>query len=112
MTETSAEEPRFEIDRITVVRVSGTLDARAVGHLERICRDLIHDHGVAHLLLDLTSGYDPESLVPAVVESVDAWMTERGSSLELRLPSSPTEELIELANDVVTFAVVDPTDGS
>ncbi len=88
--------------------MGGAVDAASVGHLERICSDLVHDHGVTELLLDLTAAVDPEGLLPALVEAVDTWVSDRGGTLELRLPASPTDELVELAADVPTFAPVDP----
>ncbi len=107
------DAPRFDIGRITVVRAAGELDERAVGQLEHIVRDLVHDHGVTDLLLDVTAAIDPNHVLRDLVESIQGWIDERGGTFELRVPSPSelTEELVDLAGEVAAYAPLEVGEG-
>lgn len=112
MTAASSGAPRFEIGRITVVRASGELNDHAAAQLEHILRDLVLDHGVTDLLLDLTSAVDPGNALRDVVEATRTWVDERQGTFELRLPTPLTEELVDLASEVAVFAPLEVPDDS
>ena len=98
MTNTS-----FEVTRAIVLRVGGPIDRDAVAQLRRILTDLIDDHDVTDLVIDLTHATEVGAQTTDVLDWAQHRLTEAGGQLELRLPSAPTEALVEISADVPTF---------
>ncbi len=93
----------FSISRTIVVRATGTIDLDGITQLDSILRDLIHEHGITDLVLDLSSvdHIDPRSA--GLLDWVQDSLTQRGGVLELRLPTAPSDHLIGMSAEIPSF---------
>ena len=112
MRDMVSESPfQVQVLRTTMVRVTGTLDDEACTRLERILLDLIQNHGISGLVVDL-SGADAIGHAAALtLESAQTHMEQIGGHLEVRAPAESPTELVDLAEDIPTFVPID-TGGS
>lgn len=103
MSDVDPAKPQIQVGTIVVVRVSGPVDAVQTGHLARILDDLISNHGVRELMIDLSAAEELSDDLVGLLDDVQVRVASQGGVLELRLPSSPPTELANLAEEVPTF---------
>lgn len=96
------------IKRTTVVHVTGTVGDRDADGLERIVLDLIQNHGIRDLSVDLSATRSLDPRVAHVLEGVQKLIDDVGGSLAVRTPPEPADELVEMAEDVSTFVALTP----
>lgn len=94
---------QVKIKRTTVVHVSGTVGSADEEGLRRILLDLIQNHGIRDLAVDLSATDDVAPGVAAVLEDVQKLVDDVGGSFLVRTPPEPSTELVEMAEDVSTF---------
>ncbi len=106
----SAADGAFDvaITRTTVVRVSGTADQDSSGRLDRILRDLIQNHGIRDLAVDLSGTDHLGPGIAKTLEGIQALMEQLDGCLLVRTPIEPPDDLVELAEDVSTFVRLEP----
>jgi hypothetical protein len=93
----------FSISRTIVVRATGTIDVDGISQLDSILRDLIHEHGITDLVLDLSAVVHIDPRSAGLLDWVQDALTKRGGMLELRLPTVPSEDLIGMSADIPSF---------
>ncbi len=102
----SDDDFQVAITRTTVVRVSGSVGEGDTDGLERILLDLIQNHGIRDLAVDLSSTREVAPGVAAVLEGIQRLLDDRGGSFLVRTPPEPSTELVEMAEDVSTFVAL------
>jgi anti-anti-sigma regulatory factor len=102
----SDDDFQVAIKRTTVVHVSGTVTSRDEEGLERILLDLIQNHGIRDLAVDLSATHHVAPGVATVLESVQKLIDDVGGSFLVRTPPEPSTELVEMAEDVSTFVAL------
>lgn len=109
---TSGEKPgaTFSITRSLIIRASGTIDGPSASSLERILNDLINDHEVTNLVLDLSLVVAMDEEVGGIIDRTQASLASLGGLLELRLPHNAPTHFVGLDSDVPTFVQIDPAD--
>ena len=109
---TSGEQPgaTFSITRSLVIRATGTIDGPSASSLERILNDLINDHEVTNLVLDLSLVAAMTAEVGGIIDRTHAGLASLGGLLELRLPHNAPTGFVDLGSDTPTFVQIDPAD--
>lgn len=109
MDQEPSGETLFKVSRTVVVRATGPVDEAAAGMLRRILLDLIDDHGVGDLVVDLSKSSHLHDAVGSVLDEAQQRVTAMSGLMELRLPADTTDELVELSGDIPTFVPMDPS---
>ena len=102
----SDDDFQVAIKRTTVVHVSGTITTRDEEGLRRILLDLIQNHGIRDLAVDLSATRGLSPGVATVLESVQKLIDDVGGSFLVRTPPEPSTELVGMAEDVSTFVAL------
>lgn len=102
--------PTFEVTRTIVLRVGGPIEPNSASQLRRILSDLIDDHGVTDLVIDLTRATGVDSEIADVLDWTRQRLTASDGQLELRLPLSPVKALINISTDVPSFVPLNDED--
>lgn len=104
----SDDDFQVAIKRTTVVHVSGTITTADEEGLRRILLDLIQNHGIRDLAVDLSAARGLARGVATVLESVQKLIDDVGGSFLVRTPPEPSTELVEMSEDVSTFVALSP----
>lgn len=96
------------VTRTTVVRVHQELDAVGCRQLERILDDLVVHQGAADLIVDLSNAGRFDEQLRSILDTTKEQLSAHGGILEVRTPPEPTVELLDIVENVATFAPVDP----
>lgn len=94
------------IKRTTVVHVTGNVAESDAEDLERIVLDLVQNHGIRDLSVDLSGTRSLDPRVAQVLEGIQKLVDDVGGSLVVRTPPEPSDELVELAEEVSTFVAL------
>ena len=103
-----SDDFQVAIKRTTVVHVSGSVDEGDTNGLERILLDLIQNHGIRDLAVDLSTAVDVAPSIARVLEDIQKLIDDVGGSFVVRTPPEPSTELVEMAEDVSTFVPLTP----
>ena len=101
-----SDDFQVAIKRTTVVHVSGSVDEGDTNGLERILLDLIQNHGIRDLAVDLSATHDVAAGVAGVLEGIQKLTDDLGGRLLVRTPPEPSTALVEMAEDVSTFVAL------
>lgn len=106
----AASDDSFQvtIKRTTVVHIGGSITEQDEEGLQRILLDLIQNHGIRDLAVDLSAARHVAPGVAGVLEGVQTLIDNVGGSFLVRTPPVPSTELVEMAEDVSTFVPLAP----
>ncbi|MEL7208859.1 MAG: hypothetical protein AAGK32_11635 [Actinomycetota bacterium] len=95
------------VTRTTVIRVHQELDEIGCRQLERILDDLVVHQGTSDLIVDLSHAGRIDKELKTILDTTKTNVSRLGGVLEVRTPAEPTTELLDIVEDVTTFAPVD-----